>query len=310
VLACPACRAPLRGPDCPCGQRFTVQDGILDLYLPAPEAGEGLDVTRTVRAFYEDNPFPAWKDGDGRDTLLRAGRDNPFLAALDRSLPPGARVVEAGCGTGQLSCFLALGGREVLGLDLSLASLRNAEAFRQRAGLRGLRFVRANLFRPPLAPASVDCLVSNGVLHHTADTRAAFSALAPLVRPGGLLLIGLYNRWGRALLRLRAAQDRRRLDDATRGGGDLARARAWYLDQHAHPHERTHTADEVLAWFDAAGFDVLRTVPPLAFGADDDGRLDTPAPIGGWLERRLVQWSWLPRAADGGLWVTVGRRRG
>ena len=298
LLGCPRCGAPLTLPSCGgCGAAYGERGGIPDLFVSASDE----EVTATVRAFYEAHPFPSYQEGDDRGVLLRRGRAGGFTRALDEAIPASARVVELGCGTGQLSMFLGLAGRDCLGVDLSFASLGAATAFRDRAGLDNVRYVRGNLFRPPVLPESADYVICNGVLHHTADPRGGFAAAARLVKPGGYLLVGLYNRWGRLLLPLLRGRHREEASSA--------RGEAWYLDQHHHPHESRHTADEVLRWLDEEGLEYTSTAPPICFGDAGGGPFEQ-RPRGGRLEHWLAQLSWLGRAADGGLWVTVARKPG
>jgi len=54
--------------------------------------------------------------------------------------------------------------------------------------------VQADLFHLPFRPDSFDFVVCWGVLHHTADTRAAFNRVAPLVKNGGQLYIMVYEK--------------------------------------------------------------------------------------------------------------------
>lgn len=303
MFACPRCLSPLPEPDgeslaCPCGATWPVVEGIPDLYVPDPASGEDPDLTATVRSFYEEHPFPHYLPNDDRGSLMRNGRAKPFTRALDDEVPADARVVELGCGTGQMSLFLGLAGRRVTGLDLSGASLRVANEMRGRCQLDNVRFARGNLFHPPFRPGSVDVVVSNGVLHHTADARQAYSVAASLLRPGGYLIVGLYNRWGRLLLPLLRSKHKALAGD---------RGDAWYHDQHEHPHETRHTVDEVLGWARENGLAYVNAQPPITFEAGSPELLRARPP-GGFLEHQLVQLSWLGRAEDGGLWVTVARR--
>ena len=300
MLACPNCAKPFAEGRCECRRDWTETGGVPDLYTPAPEAGEDLRLTERVRAFYEERPFPDYRPDDDLGSLVRNGRANPFTRALDEEIPPRARVLEVGCGTGQMSNFLGVAGREVVGLDLTMASLLRAEAFRRRAGIRTVSFVRGNLFKPPIAPGSVDVVITNGVLHHTADCRAAFRSVGRCVRPGGFLVVGLYNRYGRLLLPMLKAEHAR---------GESEREKAWYHDQHLHPQESRHTADEVIEWLAEDGFDFVNSSPPLGLGSSP-GPLFAATSAGSWLGRTLTQLSWLSRARDGGLWVTVGRKQG
>jgi SAM-dependent methyltransferase len=291
---CPRCHEPVEGHGC--DARWEVVDGILDC---ASEAGD--PVSTEVRAFYEERPFPNYRPEDDRGTLMKRGRANGFTRALDEAIPLNARIVELGCGTGQLPMFLGLAsGRRCIGVDLTQASLKVAEGFRQRSGLDNVTFVRGNLFEPPIAPGTADIAISTGVLHHTADARAGFKVLASLAKPGGLVIVGLYNTWGRLLLPLMRSKHR--------ALADSARGDAWYHDQHHHPHETRHTVDEVLGWLDEEGLDFVSASPPITFGDTPGGFFEQQA-RGSRVEHWLAQLSWLGRAADGGLWVTVARKR-
>ena len=286
MLACPVCGGEVPG----CAHPWpTAEDGVPDLFVEASDAA----TTTTVRAFYEERPFPDWRDEDDRGELLRRGRANGFTRWLDETIPPRASVLELGCGTGQMSLFLGVAGRPVLGVDLSLASLRVAERFRARIGLRNVRLARGNLFRPPVRPESVDVGLSSGVLHHTADPEGGFRALVNAVKPGGLVVVGLYSVTGRLLLpflRRRHAQDTSR------------RGLAWFHDQHLHPHESRHWVGETLGWMDAAGVSFVRAIPDISFGG--------PGVRGVSWEHWARQLGWVGRAEDGGLYVLVGRKAG
>lgn len=298
MLGCPVCRAPWSGDlTCACGYRASDHDGLLDLFVDR-QGGEDA-VTRTVRAFYEERPFPDYRDTDDRGALLRRGRASGFTRALDDEIPPHASVVELGCGTGQLGLFLALAGRRVLGVDLSLASLHVAESFRRRAGLTTATLVRGNLFRPPVVPQSADVVICSGVLHHTGDPEGGFRSAVSLVRPGGVVVIGLYNRWGRLLLPLHKRRHQQQAAESRRG-------LAWYTDQHEHPHESAHTVAQVLAWFARAGVRYVSARPGIVPGLPE-GPLFAPSDPGSPVGHLLAQLGWLGRAADGGLFVMVGR---
>ena len=179
-------------------RRYPVVDGIPCLFAPNQWPEGRADVTDLVKAFYEVTPFPNYDDLDSRESLRAKAQRGVFARLLDEQLPRPALVLEAGCGTGQLTNFLGMNwGRTVIGADLCLNSLSLAKAFRDRMSIANAQFVQMNLFRPPFPDATFDLVVSNGVLHHTSDPRGGFEAIARKVKPGGHVIVGLYNDLGR-----------------------------------------------------------------------------------------------------------------
>ena len=115
--------------------------------------------------------------------LLGVGTVGSGVARLlDEQIPFGARVIECGCGTGQLTNFLSVANRTVVGADLCLNSLKLATAFKTQNELDRAHFLQMNLFRPCFKPASFDLVISNGVLHHTADPFLGLQSISRLVK--------------------------------------------------------------------------------------------------------------------------------
>jgi SAM-dependent methyltransferase len=297
---------------------YDIEFGIPRLFAPNEWPQGKTDVTEVVREFYEETPFPNYDGLDTRESLRRKARDGAFARLLDEQIAHDASILEVGCGTGQMTNFLGMGwGRTCIGADLCMNSLRLAKQFRDRFSINNANFVQVNLFRPPFKPGSFDVVLSNGVLHHTSDCPGAFRSIAPLVRPGGFIIIGLYNwlgrlptLWRRWLIE-KFGEAGASLDPRLRGKGEAARREAWYMDQYRHPHETKHSIDEVLDWFDAAGFDFMSSVPTIGDQEfDADMRLFEPHPTGRYLDRLSTELEMLlSGGTDGGLYVMIGRKR-
>jgi len=125
------------------------------------------------------------------------------LAALLRAagVRPPARILDAGCGTGNYARALARRGYRVVGVDRSARLLADARA--KGAGA-GLVFVRADLttYRPGAPFAAALC---RGVLNDVLDDRARDAVCATLARalaPGGVLLLDVRD-WRRTAARKR-----------------------------------------------------------------------------------------------------------
>lgn len=314
VLWCPACRVPLQAEQAceRCGFRCIRDGGILDFLLPAERDSD----FRKVNAFYEANPFPGYAPGDNAATLLDRSRRSPFLVALDQAIGPAERVVDCGCGTGQLAAFLALAGprRSVYGVDACRASLRLADGFRERAGAANLTLLRGDLFALPVAEGVFDVVISRGVVHHTPEPWRAIECVARRVRPGGVLVLGFYESAGRAFHHFRQRLYRsfrgpvRRLDPILRRR-DLGdeKKRTWVADQYEHPLEASLPFPRVWRQLRAAGFEWLRSVPPAPLdepmfsATDEPGGLRLAARRAGWAFAGL-------RDEDAGMACVVARR--
>lgn len=112
-------------------------------------------------------------------------------AVLDRlPLEGDETVLDAGCGSGRVTEQLAerLPRGRVIALDGSPSMV---EAARQRLDRFGDRveYIVADLGRPlPIAPGSVDAVLSTATFHWVADHDALFRHLAAVTRPGGRLV--------------------------------------------------------------------------------------------------------------------------
>src|SRR5262245_59117005 len=312
LLACPACggRLAINWTCGTCGAQFGAPDGIPDLRLPGDAR------TDAVRAFYERSPFPGYPARDSLHALRMRAERSVFAALLDRSIRGDARIVEIGCGTGQMCLYLARADRVVVGADLARPSLRLGAEAARRFGLDRVQFVETDLQRPGLKPAAFDVVYSAGVLHHTPDPRASFARLVQLARPCGTIVLGVYNLFARVPMRLRGLIARLTgyrvipFDPVLRGREqEPARREAWLRDQYQHPEEHHHTLAEVQGWFEENGVEYLRAYPSAVLG-DEPDELFSPAEDNWRVEGWLAQLGWMRTLGrEGGLFFTVGRRR-
>ena len=116
------------------------RDGIPSLLVES--AGNGSDpVTDKVKAFYEEHPFPNYDGVQDFSDLVNRGMQNQFAKGLLDAIGYNKLILECGCGTGQLSHFLSLNNNHVLGIDLSLSSLKLAVEHKLRNSVARVGFV-------------------------------------------------------------------------------------------------------------------------------------------------------------------------
>ncbi|MFB7800581.1 class I SAM-dependent methyltransferase [Isoptericola sp. NPDC056134] len=166
------------------------------------------DAARGVRLFDDVRPdeadraylpgmSSAWKMPwyDVQSWWRHAGRLHRRTVEV-AGIQPGQRVLDVGCGTGNLALTVlrAVPDAAVTGLDPDGAALRRAarKARRRRVGRRGsLTLVRGFADRLPAADAGIDHVLSSLALHHVPlDEKRRFAAeLVRVLRPGGTVTI-------------------------------------------------------------------------------------------------------------------------
>lgn len=104
-------------------------------------------------------------------------------------IAPGDRVLDVGCGNGQVTRQAARrsGHGDVLGVDLSAPMLARAEASAAAEGVGNVRFVRGDAQVHGFAPGAFDAAISRFGIMFFADPVAAFANIGTALRPGGRL---------------------------------------------------------------------------------------------------------------------------
>lgn len=139
-----------------------------------------------------------------RDAGYHAFVDD-FEAECIRAWLGGPRVLEVGCGTGQLLRRVRGFAPRAVGVDLSHGMLAHAAA-------RGLPVGQASALALPFADASFDLVYSCKVLPHVPDLPRALGEIERVLAPGGRAVLEFYNPWS-----LRVAWKRARWWNASIG---------------------------------------------------------------------------------------------
>ena len=244
---------------------------------PTAAEQERIDKIRAqVVGMYTRKPWPS-----SRETDEEMGWRLKMLG-IEAGDYQGKKVIELGCGTGEYSLWYAShGAADVTGIDLSQGSLALANQKKAEANLTNVQFVEKDILKIDLPDNTFDYSYSVGVLHHTGDPERGFAHLCRMTKPGGVVVVSLYNTYSRYILRIKqnickilGGDD---IDKRARIGRMLFPFTMKSLDKRYHetnfeaisydifgfPHESVHTAEEVLEWFDKYNIEYTGSFAPL-----------------------------------------------
>jgi SAM-dependent methyltransferase len=225
------------------------------------------------------------------DQLLADAPRAPLHAAYRRHIRAGDRVLDAGCGTGIDSLFLATLGAHVVGVDISAGMLEIARARRYPPGV-DVSFVHSDLqLLGSLDIAPVNAIVSGFAALNTVADLAAFAAGARArLLPDGRLILhvltpgGLFDRLGDL--------SRGRLAGAV--GGRRERTRSLRVGDTLVEH-RLLRPDALFARYFAEAF-VLDDVEQIGAFVPDEGPSRLPNavfPALQSLDRQVARWPFI-----------------
>jgi arsenite methyltransferase len=108
------------------------------------------------------------------------------------AIAAGEVVLDLGSGSGTDSFLAATAAGpdgSVIGVDMTAAQLTKARELAHQHAIPQAEFRDGYIEAPPIDDASVDCVISNGVINLSPDKPAVFAAAASALRPGGRLAL-------------------------------------------------------------------------------------------------------------------------
>lgn len=107
---------------------------------------------------------------------------------------PGKKVLEIGVGQGTDLWQFAKNGADCFGIDITKKHLElTKENFKVRGGQVSLKECDAKEIDFP--DNTFHCVYSFGVLHHILEIKKCFKEIQRVLKPGGIAMVGLYNKW-------------------------------------------------------------------------------------------------------------------
>jgi ubiquinone/menaquinone biosynthesis C-methylase UbiE len=231
------------------------------------------ELQKQTRAHYEEFPFDFLTAEDEQN--IESLQPAPFLRFANAYLTPGTKVAEIGCGPGRGTLFMAQREVDLVAVDISPGTLRLA---RRRAP--GVGFVQASNMQLPLQNGFFDAVVSDGVIHHTPDAYRSFCENVRILKPGGMIYIGVYRRrryyyyvytylghpirwlekraWGRALIHATLLPVYYAVHLVkSRGKRTWRGAKNFFYDYIITPQATFHTREEIMGWGGKNGLELM-----------------------------------------------------
>ena len=111
------------------------------------------------------------------------------LELVEAALPAGARILDAGCGPGEMSSLLMARGYDVWGIDVAETMIEHA----RRVTGRPDRFQPGDIEQLPFPDGMFDGVVCLGVIEYLDSDSAAVRELRRVLKPGGTLVVSTPN---------------------------------------------------------------------------------------------------------------------
>ena len=118
----------------------------------------------------------------------------------------GKRVLDVGCGIGDLSFMLAKRGAEVIGIDLDPQKVKRANAIANKWHFSGLTFLAADVTQlDSMNLGQFDAIFCVALLEHIRDDVALLRIMQHMLRPGGIFVLEVPSARRRTIPEVEAA---------------------------------------------------------------------------------------------------------
>ena len=161
------------------------------------------DISLRVKDQYEESPYPRWMSTGVVPTpkdvsqIMRESRIRLNKEDICKVKEPN--ILIAGCGTGQhaIETAVKFKNSKVLAIDLSTSSLAYAQRKTNELNITNIEYMQADILQLSQLDTQFDIVESVGVLHHMAQPIDGWRVLTSMLKPGGLIKIGLYSKLAR-----------------------------------------------------------------------------------------------------------------
>lgn len=222
-------------------------------------------MTDIIEEFYSNYPYPNVHYFDAKRAQTYA---QPLLHAAGLKMEDlaGKKILDAGCGTGEIAISMATHATHVNACDVSQPSLARARENARRVSVNNIHFFHADMMQLPAQP-KYDLVTSFGVLHHTRHAKKGFSILSKRTRKSGMMVVGFYHAWGgiqqrveKGIARILGGKNPEEILEwlsRTKKRKFGESEKAYWADRLANPREEYFRIGDIAQWFDENGFELV-----------------------------------------------------
>lgn len=196
--------------------------------------------TDKIKQFYSELHFPGRYSWNDLKFYEDQGIHNIYLKEIDSVIDDNIDILDVGAGTGLISNLFAnkYKNSRFTAIDFS-DSIDYASSFATVNNILNVKWIKKD-FLEYKTTKKYDVIICCGVLHHIPEYKRALAKLKSLLKPGGKLLLAVYNPYGKFIKRFATVNY----------NCDIL-----YQDQEHNPFELSFTRNQVLSMCDDLIFD-------------------------------------------------------
>ena len=157
--------------------------------------------SKLMMSQYEENPYPRWRFTAKPipDQDLNAHANHITDSDFYNNYFNKPKILIAGSGTGQqIIGWSAFKNSQIIAVDLSKESLAYSIRKSEEHNIKNVKHYHLDLLDLKLLNQKFDMIISTGVLHHMEKPEDGLASLSSVLKPNGIMLLGLYSKYARS----------------------------------------------------------------------------------------------------------------